>query len=124
MDDSGLRANDTLANERTFLAYIRTALSFVAFGYVIARFSLFTREIAVVAHIETSRAASTNFGVTVAFAGIAVALYGAFRYVETDRGLRAARVIVMPPWVAWASGLVVAAIGVFVAIELLSFAHA
>ena len=40
----GRRATDTLANERTYLAYVRTALAFIAFGFVIARFSLFARE--------------------------------------------------------------------------------
>ena len=45
-----VRATDTLANERTFLAYVRTALAFIAFGFVIARFSLFAREFAMLVH--------------------------------------------------------------------------
>lgn len=43
--------SDYLANERTYLAYIRTAFSFIAFGFVIARFVLFTHEISRIAHI-------------------------------------------------------------------------
>ncbi len=34
-----------LAAERTFLAWIRTSLALMAFGFVIARFGLFLREI-------------------------------------------------------------------------------
>ncbi|MBV9232636.1 MAG: DUF202 domain-containing protein, partial [Candidatus Eremiobacteraeota bacterium] len=45
-----MHATDTLANERTYLAYIRTALAFIAFGFVIARFSLFAREFASLMH--------------------------------------------------------------------------
>jgi len=33
---AGVRATDALANERTYLAYVRTALAFIAFGFVIA----------------------------------------------------------------------------------------
>ncbi len=121
--DSGLRATDALANERTFLAYVRTALAFVAFGYVIARFSLFTQEIAVVAHIVVPRMATTVFGVAMAGMGIAVGLYGGFRYVATDRGLRNRTVVGMPAHVAVVTSVMLTAIGAFVAVELLALAH-
>ncbi|GAC1312690.1 MAG: hypothetical protein NVS2B3_14250 [Vulcanimicrobiaceae bacterium] len=86
---SDVRATDTLANERTFLAYARTALAFIGFGFVIARFSLFTREFESVSHVgHASGAMSSIFGTLMALAGIACALYGAYRYVETARGLR------------------------------------
>lgn len=119
-EGTDIRATDTLANERTFLAYVRTALAFVAFGYVIARFSLFSQEIAVVAHIEVPRQATTVFGITMAIMGIAVGLYGSYRYVATDRGLHRREVVAMPQWAAVVSGTVIAAIGIFVAFELLA----
>jgi len=115
-----IRATDTLANERTFLAYVRTALAFVAFGYVIARFSLFTREISIIAHMTVPGGASTIFGVGVATMGIAVGLYGSYRYVATDRGLHRATVVGMPQWAAIFCGTVVAIIGIVVAVELLA----
>jgi len=91
------RATDTLANERTFLAYARTALAFIAFGFVIARFALFTREVAVVAHIQnTSPAISTAFGTLMALAGVACAAYGAYRYIATTHAIRAGTNRVMP----------------------------
>ncbi len=34
------------ANERTFLAWVRTALAMMGFGFVVARFGLFLREMA------------------------------------------------------------------------------
>jgi putative membrane protein len=40
------RFSDHAANERTFLAWVRTAIAVMAFGYVIERFDLFLRVIA------------------------------------------------------------------------------
>ncbi|MCG9891219.1 MAG: DUF202 domain-containing protein [Thermosynechococcaceae cyanobacterium MS004] len=39
------RQRDHQANERTFLAWLRTAIALIGFGFAIARFGLFTREI-------------------------------------------------------------------------------
>ena len=33
--------NDHLANERTFLAWIRTSIAFIGFGFVIVKFAVF-----------------------------------------------------------------------------------
>ena len=45
--------SDYLAAERTFLAWIRTGLALMGFGFVVARFGLFLREIAVTTHIRS-----------------------------------------------------------------------
>jgi putative membrane protein len=39
------RAGDHLANERTLLAWIRTCLSIIVFGFVVARFGIVMREL-------------------------------------------------------------------------------
>lgn len=39
------RVTDHLANERTFLAWVRTGLSVIAFGFVVERFGLLLREL-------------------------------------------------------------------------------
>src|SRR5438876_1564101 len=39
------RVSDHLANERTFLAWIRTGLATITFGFVIERFGLLLREL-------------------------------------------------------------------------------
>jgi uncharacterized membrane protein YidH (DUF202 family) len=117
-----VRATDVLANERTYLAYVRTALAFVAFGFVIARFSLFTKEFADLMHANVVTAGiSTAFGTAMAVFGIAVALLGTWRYARTDRGLRAGRVVGLPTLAAHGLALFVAAIGGIVAFELLAY---
>ncbi|HET8995258.1 MAG TPA: DUF202 domain-containing protein, partial [Acetobacteraceae bacterium] len=35
--------SDHAANERTFLAWIRTAIAIMAFGFLVAKFNLFLR---------------------------------------------------------------------------------
>jgi putative membrane protein len=40
------RARDHLANERTFLAWVRTGAAIVVFGFAIGRFSIALRQIA------------------------------------------------------------------------------
>lgn len=44
-DPNPNRQRDHQANERTFLAWLRTAVSLIAFGFAIARFGLFTRQL-------------------------------------------------------------------------------
>lgn len=39
------RLNDYLANERTFLSWIRTSIGIMAFGFVVEKFALFMRQI-------------------------------------------------------------------------------
>jgi putative membrane protein len=43
--DGNKRISDHLANERTFLAWIRTSIGIMAFGFVVVRFSLFIRQL-------------------------------------------------------------------------------
>jgi putative membrane protein len=122
MKQSDVRPTDVLANERTFLAYLRTALSFIAFGFVIARFSLFAREMSIVAHLAVpARHASTEFGTAMAAAGIAIGLYGAYRYVAVNAALSQGQTRALAPAAAIAGSVVVAIIGVVVAIDLFAF---
>jgi putative membrane protein len=116
------RATDTLANERTFLAYARTALAFIGFGFVIARFALFTREVAVVAHLHaTSPAISTVFGTSMALSGVGCAAYGAYRYVAVARAIRAGGNAPMPDGAAITVAGIIALIGAVVMWTLLAF---
>lgn len=117
-----VRANDTLANERTFLAYMRTALAFIAFGFVIARFSLFAREFSLLVNKSSgNEGVSTAFGTTMALFGVVIAILGAWRYAVTDRGLRHGRVERLSVTLGYVLSLVVAAIGAVVALTLLSY---
>ena len=49
------RYGDHAANERTFLAWVRTAIAIMAFGFLVEKFDLFLR---IEATASTARAAS------------------------------------------------------------------
>ncbi len=117
-----VRSTDTLANERTYLAYIRTALAFIAFGFVIARFSLFAREFSTLVHGPNPEPGlSITFGTAMAIFGIVVALLGAWRYSITDRGLRDGKVVTLSSLTGYAISLFVVAVGAVVAFALVSY---
>jgi putative membrane protein len=117
-----VRATDTLANERTYLAYIRTALAFIAFGFVIARFSLFAREFSTLVHSPNPEPGlSTTFGTLMALFGIVVAILGAWRYARTDRFLREGNVSTLSGLAGYLISLFVVAVGAVVAFALVSY---
>ena len=69
------RYSDHAANERTFLAWVRTAIALMAFGFVIERFDLFLRYAAPLAaqqKIAPHRGAFANA------VGLAVMVFGGF----------------------------------------------
>ena len=45
MDNQNPNISNHLANERTFLAWIRTSVGLMAFGFVVVKFSLFVRQV-------------------------------------------------------------------------------
>lgn len=122
MKQTELRPTDALANERTFLAYLRTALSFIAFGFVIARFSLFAREMSIVPHLAVqAHYASTAFGTAMAAAGIAIGIYGAYRYIAMNEAIGRGQMRTLAPAAAVVGSAIVAIIGIVVAIDLFAF---
>lgn len=72
--------SDHLSNERTYLSYLRTAVSLMSFGIAINRFGVF---------LEQSRAApgthplsgSARLGIGMVLIGMALLAWAAFRYV-------------------------------------------
>lgn len=120
--DKEAHSSDSLANERTYLAYIRTALAFIAFGFVVARFALFSREISVVAHIAIPHVGlSKNLGTAMVLLGVVVGIAGGVRYASTERALKEGRSPALAPLVAYLGAAVVTAIGAVIAIDLFRF---
>lgn len=78
------RQRDHQANERTFLAWLRTSLALIAFGFAIARFGLFTRQIqSSLAHQFPAIHPlfnSENFGVGLVSAGILTMLLATWHF--------------------------------------------
>jgi putative membrane protein len=72
-----------MAAERTFLAWIRTGIAFMGFGFVVARFGLFLREIALTNNMTVAQhnnGFSMPVGIALIMAGILVDLIAAIRH--------------------------------------------
>ena len=81
-EQRGGSASDYLAAERTFLAWIRTGLALMGFGFVVARFGLFLREIAISEHVVVPRSPgfSIHLGIALVAMGVVVNVFGAMRH--------------------------------------------
>ena len=84
------RVADHLANERTFLAWIRTSIGIMGFGFVVVKFSLFTREIS--AALGAGRKMpqpgySHLIGVMLVALGGIIILFSYYRYLTTQQQL-------------------------------------
>src|ERR1700731_1892952 len=85
------RYSDHAANERTFLAWVRTAIAVMAFGFVIERFDLFLQVAAPQLALKQAEPHSqmiANLG-GLAFIGIGVVMIviASVRFVKTAKAI-------------------------------------
>ena len=84
------KAAEYLANERTFLAWIRTSIAVISFGFVIAKFGVWLRELAArLAPQMPIRGSglSLPMGVTMMAFGGALAVLAAWHYHLVNRAI-------------------------------------
>lgn len=86
-DDRG-RPADYLANERTFLAWVRTAVAIIALGFVVVKFGLLTRELSGTLHTGTNRL-SAPIGVLLVVLGGALVLAALAQQRSAERDIAA-----------------------------------
>ena len=84
------RASQYLANERTFLAWIRTSIAVITLGFVISRFSLWLRELAVQVGSQGpphGSGASLPIGLAMMGFGAILALLSLWRFNAVNRAI-------------------------------------
>ena len=78
------RARDHLANERTFLAWVRTGVATIIFGFAIGRFSIALREfMKLQGYKSVTPGFTTWLGIISAVGGVLLLLAGLGRYRKT-----------------------------------------
>ena len=77
-----------MANERTFLAWIRTSVAIMAFGFVVEKFSLFVKQMAYYMGKEAVPPApgySSLIGILLVGLGMLMGLLAFIRYKKVER---------------------------------------
>ncbi|MCZ2343941.1 MAG: DUF202 domain-containing protein [Bacteroidales bacterium] len=102
------------AAERTLLAWVRTGLALMGFGFVVARFGLFLRELAIAS--DSSLPARTGWsggiGVTLVLLGVLVSVFAAWEYRAVIQRIERGEAYQPPRWsLALTVAILLAAIG-------------
>ncbi len=77
-----------MANERTFLAWIRTSIGIMAFGFVVEKFAIFVRQVSYFLGKEIavpSRGYSSVFGIFLVALGALMGVLAFIRYKKVEK---------------------------------------
>ena len=113
------RVTDHLANERTFLAWIRTGLATITFGFVVERFGLLLRQLGFKNSLsDTPVHISSIIGVSLTLLGVLLMVFALVNFLHIRRAIDAER---FHPPASFAVILTILAcvIGVLLAVYLL-----
>lgn len=92
--------SDHAANERTFLAWVRTAIAIMAFGFMVEKFDLFLRMAALSLQLRSPPVTRSQVGeaagLVLMVMGLAIVVVAAVRFRQTARAIDAPETVAGP----------------------------
>jgi len=88
------RYSDHAANERTFLAWVRTGIALVAFGFVLEKFHFFLiriNSLGLEPGAHTSTHDTKTAGIVLVVFGLLTIIISIVRYIQTDAKIKSAQ---------------------------------
>lgn len=113
---------DYLANERTFLAWVRTSIGIMAFGFVVEKFTLFIKQIALFlgsGHVPIApiQGYSSIFGACLVGFGVLICLLAFIKYKNVEKQIDE-NTYQPSAWLSVMVTLAVILIGIFLVVYL------
>ncbi len=112
--------SDHQANERTFLAWIRTAVALMAFGFLIEKFTIFVAYIRVSLHskpVGTSTGFANMIGASMVIVGVLVVVASTVRFVLIRRKIDSdSQESLGMPFIELLVGLILSVVGVLLVV--------
>ena len=109
--------SDHAANERTYLAWLRTGIAIIAFGFVLERFDIFLHTIVKTLGAEPVHHISDGgreAGLALVLVGLITLVVATWRFTVTSRKISSEQIISFDPRSAKRLGILIIALGIFV----------
>ena len=117
-------AREHLANERTLLAWIRTSIGIMAFGFVVVKFSLFIKQISLLLDkqvpVTPQHGYSSLIGIMLVAVGALILILAYLKYKQTEQQLKEQAFRSSSTLVSWLT-LVILIISILLIIYLVKY---
>lgn len=123
------RSTQFMANERTFLAWLRTSIGIIGLGFVVARFSLFLREFGLIMAKEAGsgqipqdvsvHSPSSLLGLSMVGLGVLLIVYALYNYRKAHSIIERGETYVSRHSIMYVASVGLMAFGVIVVAYLL-----
>jgi putative membrane protein len=92
-EDSSERSQQYLANQRTFLSWVRTSIALIGLGFAIERFSIFLQQFRLIADPDTAGNVASStvdeysalVGIGMIVVGTGLVVYALKNYLESNK---------------------------------------
>jgi putative membrane protein len=114
-EDSSERLQQYLANQRTFLSWVRTSIALIGLGFAIERFSIFLQQFRLIADPDTTGNAtsattheySALIGIGMIVVGTGLIIYALKNYLDSNKTIASGRYMPKNTIVYTASAIII-----------------